>query len=43
MEIQNFLKSKQGKFLWGMILILSIVYIVKSGYLFGQWLHEAIN
>lgn len=43
METQNFLKSKTSKILWGMILVFSVIVLAKSGYVFGQWLHQAIN
>ena len=43
MERQNFFKSKYFKILIPFIVILGIIYLVKKGYHFGQWLHQAIN
>lgn len=43
MEIQSFLKSKYSKFIIGIIAVIGIIYLAKSGYLFGQWLYKAFN
>ena len=38
METQNFLKSKQFKFIVGLTVVFGIIMIAKAGYEFGQWL-----
>lgn len=43
MEIQNFFKSKQFKFLIPFIVVLGIIYLAKTGYHFGQWLQLTLN
>jgi len=43
METQNFFKSKQFKILVPFVVILGIIYLFKSGYVFGQWLHTVLN
>jgi hypothetical protein len=43
METQNFLKSKQAKFLIGLAIVFGILLIAKAGYDFGQWLQDVLN
>lgn len=43
MNIQNFLTSKQSKFVLGLALVFGIIIIAKAGYNFGQWLQQATN
>ncbi len=43
METQNFFKSKQFKILMPLVVILSAIYLFKSGYAFGQWLQNVLN
>lgn len=43
MKTSHFLQSKAGKFLLPFVVLLGIIYLVKVGYNFGQWLHLAIN
>jgi hypothetical protein len=43
MNTQNLLKSKQSKFVLGMAIVIGIIVIAKSGYAFGQWLHQVMN
>lgn len=40
MTKEDFLKSNLFKILFPMIVLLSVVIIVKSGYDFGQWLYK---
>jgi hypothetical protein len=43
MENQSFFKSKLFKILLPIVVVLGIINIAKSGYLFGQWLHNVLN
>jgi len=43
METQNFIKSKQFKILMPLIVVLGAIYLLKSGYAFGQWLQNVLN
>ena len=43
MEKSTFLKSKQFQFLLPFIVILGIIYLVKMGFAFEQWLYLLNN
>ncbi len=43
MKVSEFLKSKSGKILLSLAIVLGIITIFKYGYKFGQWLYIAIN
>ena len=40
---EDYLKSKVVKILFIFIILISIFYLIKNGYIFGQWLHEKLN
>ncbi len=43
METTTLLKSKTFKLLLPFVVILGLISIAKSGYIFGQWLYAAIH
>lgn len=43
METQNLFKPKASRMILGIIIFFSAVMLAKSGYLFGQWLHQLLN
>jgi hypothetical protein len=43
MKTQSFFQSKMFKILFPFVIILALIYIVKSGYHFGQWLYDVLN
>ena len=36
-------QSKMGKILLPLVVVLGIIYILKGGYAFGQWLYVLFN
>jgi len=43
MEKQNTFNSGFLKILIPFVVIYTIIYLVKTGYAFGQWFHELVN
>lgn len=43
MDTTAFLKSKQFKILFPFTVILGVIILVRTGYEFGQWLHQVMN
>lgn len=43
MKTESFLKSREFKFLLPFIVVLGIIQLAKTGYIFGQWLHQIVN
>lgn len=43
METQNSFKSKIYKILIPFVVVLGSIYLLKSGYDFGQWLKNLLN
>lgn len=43
MESKENFKSKFIKILVPFVIILGVIYLVKYGYYFGQWIHKIFN
>jgi hypothetical protein len=43
MEKQNFLTSKKFKFILPLAILVIVIQVAKSGYIFGQWLQNTLN